>query len=59
MVRAEGSALTGDPAVNEAYDGLGATYDFHWQVFECNSIDDNGLPLRGYVHFGERYTNAF
>jgi Zn-dependent metalloprotease len=59
VVRAEGSGPTGDAAVNEAYDGLGATYDFFWDVFERNSIDDNGMALNGYVHFTDDYNNAF
>ncbi|GEO07397.1 zinc metalloprotease [Adhaeribacter aerolatus] len=59
VVRAEGSPASGDPAVDEAYDGLGATYDFFWQVFNRNSIDDEGMPLNGTVHFGQDYANAF
>ncbi len=59
LVRAEGGEPTGDPAVDEAYDGLGATYDFYWQLFKRNSIDDEGLPLIGTVHFGDKYSNAF
>jgi Zn-dependent metalloprotease len=59
VVRAEGSAPVQDVAVNEAYDGLGATFDFYWQVYERNSIDDEGLPLNATVHFGQKYDNAF
>lgn len=59
VVRAEGSPATGEPAVDEAYDGLGATYNFFWDVFKRNSIDDEGMPLFGTVHFGENYANAF
>lgn len=59
VVRVEGGQASQDPAVNEAYDGLGATFDFYWQVFERNSIDDEGLPLDGVVHFGDGYDNAF
>ena len=29
-VRLEGQAASGDPAVDEAYDALGASYDFFW-----------------------------
>jgi Zn-dependent metalloprotease len=50
---------TGDPAVNEAYEGLGATYDFFWQTFERHSIDDEGRPLLATVHYGQDYNNAF
>lgn len=59
VARAEGQGPTGDAAVDEAYDGLGATYDFFWEVYRRDSIDDNGLPLDGHVHFGVDYTNAF
>ena len=58
-VRAEGQGPTGDIAVNEAYDGLGATFDFFAEIFERNSIDDSGMPLKATVHFGQDYNNAF
>lgn len=57
--RTEGAPPTGDPAVDEAYDGFGATFDFYWEVFQRNSIDDEGLTLEGTVHFGREYDNAF
>ena len=59
IVRTEGSAPSKDVAVNEAYDGLGATFDFYWDIYERNSIDDSGLPLNATVHFGRKYDNAF
>ncbi len=59
LARSEGQGPTGDDAVDEAYEGLGATYDFYWEVFTRNSIDDEGLPLRGTVHFGQAFDNAF
>ncbi len=57
--RREGDGPTGDVAVDEAYDGLGATYDFYGEVFSRDSIDDEGLPLNAYVHYGDDYDNAF
>ncbi len=51
IVRAEGAPATGDLAIDEAYDGLGATFDFFWEVYQRNSIDDQGLPLDATVHF--------
>jgi len=48
-----------DAAVTEAFDGLGATYDFYADVFNRNSIDDEGLPLDATVHYGDKYDNAF
>jgi len=58
-VRTEGSEPGPDVAVNEAYDGLGATFDFFWESYQRNSIDDEGLPLNATVHFGQEYNNAF
>ena len=57
--RREGQPATGDPAVDEAYDALGETYDFFWQVHRRDSIDDLGMPLIGTVHYGQGYENAF
>lgn len=59
VARTEGSQASGDPAVDEAYDGLGATFDFFAGVFDRNSIDDEGMPLNATVHFGRDYANAF
>src|SRR5262245_18366346 len=58
-VRGENDPPVGDPAVNEAFDGLGSTYDFYKQVFSRNSIDGNGLRLDAVVHYGEGFNNAF
>lgn len=59
LVREEGQAATDDPAVDEAYRWLGATYRFYWEVFERHSIDRQGMPLLGTVHYGQDYENAF
>jgi Zn-dependent metalloprotease len=59
LVRAEGAPATKDPAVNEAYDGFGATFDFFYKLFGWDSIDGRGLPLNGLVHYGSQYDNAF
>jgi Zn-dependent metalloprotease len=59
VVRGEGADAVRDISVNEAYDGLGATFDFYAQAYERNSIDDEGLHLDATVHYGSRYDNAF
>jgi len=59
IVRVEGSPPTKDQAVNEAFDGLGATFDLFWDVYDRNSIDDEGMSLNATVHFGDDYNNAF
>jgi len=59
LVRGEGDPPGSDVAVNEAYDGAGATYDLYSEIFERNSIDDKGLRLDSTVHYGVKYDNAF
>lgn len=58
-VRGEGDPDSGDAAVDEAYGGLGDTYAFYWDRFKRDSIDDRGMPLHGWVHYGSDYDNAF
>jgi len=58
-VRDEGGPATQDVSVNEAYDGLGATFNFYLNAYERNSIDNAGLPLDASVHYGNKYDNAF
>jgi Zn-dependent metalloprotease len=58
-VRDEDDGPTGDAAADEAFDALGATWEFWQQEFGRDSVDDENMPLRGVVHFGEDYPNAF
>jgi Zn-dependent metalloprotease len=58
LVRDEGDPESSDPAVNEAYDGLGATYDLYFEVFGRNSLDDHGMRLIASVHYGQQFDNA-
>lgn len=58
-VRAEGEEPTSDASVNRAYAGLGATFELLLSAYGRRSIDGNGLPLIGSVHYDEKYNNAF
>lgn len=58
-VRTEGQAAVEDVAVNEAYDGLGHTWDLFFQAYGRDSLDGAGMPLLATVHYGEAYANAF
>jgi Zn-dependent metalloprotease len=58
-VRAEGQGPTGDAAVDEAYDGLGATFDLYWDTCRRNSVDGAGMELDATVHYGTDYDNAY
>lgn len=59
VLRSEGQPPVADQAADQAYDGLGDTYSFYWDVFRRDSIDDAGLHLLGEVHYGQAYDNAF
>ncbi|MBZ6388564.1 MULTISPECIES: M4 family metallopeptidase [Pantoea] len=59
LLRTEGQSDTGDIAAREAWDYLGVTYDFFWQAYQRNSLDNQGLKLLGTVHYGKAYQNAF
>ncbi|HEX6086097.1 MAG TPA: M4 family metallopeptidase [Thermoanaerobaculia bacterium] len=56
--RTEGERPVRDAVVNEAYEGVGQTYDFFRRVFGRSSVDDHGMGIRSSVHFGERFSNA-
>ncbi|WP_374971154.1 protealysin inhibitor emfourin [Terrabacter sp. BE26] len=58
-VRDEGQAATGDPAADEAYDGLGTTWQLWWTAYSRDSLDGKGMPLPATVHYGHDYDNAF
>ena len=59
LVRSEGGPKSKDPAVNEAYDNAGSTYDFYKKILARNSLDDGGMTLVSSVHVGRGYNNAF
>lgn len=59
VVRKEDEPAVGDPAADEAYDGLGHTHSLYADAFGRNSIDGAGLALDATVHFGNLYDNAF
>ncbi|MDU0313707.1 protealysin inhibitor emfourin [Phycicoccus sp. M110.8] len=58
-VRGEGEPASGDAAADEAYDGLGATWQLYREQYGRDSLDDKGLPLLASVHYGTDYDNAF
>ncbi len=59
IARTEGAPPTQDPAVEEAYIGLGVTDHLFWEAYDRDSIDDNGMLMEATVHFGLGYTDAF
>lgn len=58
-VRGEDDPPSADVAVDQAFDGLGDTFDLLWDAFERVSIDGVGGTLAATVHYGDRYDNAF
>ncbi|MFF9607012.1 M4 family metallopeptidase [Streptomyces sp. NPDC014684] len=59
LARPEDGPEVADASVNRAFDALGLTRDFYKEVFQRNSVDDKGMRLDGYVHFGFQVNNAF
>ena len=59
VARREGDPVTGDVAVDEAYDYMGVTYRFFHEVFQRNSVDGKGMPLNAVVHYGKGFNNGF
>lgn len=59
LVRGEGQGPSGDDSVDEAYDGLGSTWEVLARVYARDSLDGAGLPLVASVHYARNYDNAF
>jgi bacillolysin len=48
-----------DAAAVDAHYFAGVTYDYYANVFNRNSYDDAGAPLKATVHYSRDYNNAF
>jgi Zn-dependent metalloprotease len=59
VARREGDPPVVDPAINQAYDNAGTTYDFFEKVFNRRSIDGKNMRLLSSVHYSKHYDNAF
>ncbi|WP_417509703.1 M4 family metallopeptidase [Microbacterium sp.] len=59
VVRTEDEGPVADVSVNEAFDGLGATFEMLLGAFQRNSLDGAGAPLDATVHYSTDYDNAF
>jgi Zn-dependent metalloprotease len=59
LARGENDPPTGDPAVDEAHDGAGATWELYQEIYGRDSIDGQGMRLESTVHFDRGYDNAF
>lgn len=59
LVLNEGQVPVNDLAVNQAYNYAGNTYDFYFNLFKRNSLDDNGMRMISTVHYARGYDNAF
>ena len=46
-------------AATDAHWGAEKTYDFYFQKFNRNSIDNAGYKLLSYLHYNTNYNNAF
>jgi Zn-dependent metalloprotease len=57
LICSEGDSAVADESANEAYDYSGYTYNFYMDIFNRNSLDDNGMSLISSVHVTERGVN--
>lgn len=48
-----------DAYAGDAHWGSEMTYDYFFQNFNRNSINNNGFALRSYIHYGTNFGNAF
>ena len=58
-VRGAGQPVSGDEAVDEAYDGLSASLALLGEVFGRASYDGDGAHVIATVHYEKNYDNAF
>jgi Zn-dependent metalloprotease len=58
IIRTEAGPASADETAEAAFERLGATWDFYFQVFARNSIDKAGMPIEGVVHYRRGYDNA-
>jgi hypothetical protein len=59
VVRSDGDPVSGDLAVDEAFDSSAQVWDLFAEVFDRPSVDGKGSPLSVTVHYGQNYDNAF
>ena len=58
-VRSDDDPVSGDAAVDEAFESSGQVWDLFAEVFDRRSVDGEGTTLSITVHYGQRYDNAF
>lgn len=59
LVRTEGGETSGNPAVDDAHDFAGLTWDYYWTEYGRDSYDDAGATITSTANFGTDYDNAF
>lgn len=57
--RFEGDAPAPEQILNDCYDFLGIIREYFRVVHGRNSIDANGMALKGVAHYGRDYNNAY
>lgn len=49
----------GDPTANEVHWATQKTYEYFLNTHNRNSLNDDGMALLSWIHYGESYNNAF
>lgn len=59
IARQAGDPVSGDSAVDEAWDYSALVWDLFADEFGRRSVDGNATPITVTVHYGQHYDNAF
>lgn len=61
LLRADGQNAVSpgyDESADQCYQGFASTYNFYKEVLGRTSVDDLGMTLVGFIHYGQMYNNA-
>lgn len=50
---------TDDDAVDAAHNYAIATYDFYFNEYDRDGIDNNGMIIKSYIHYNKSYSGAY
>lgn len=51
--------FSSDTVAETAYKNVGLTYDYYYNNYGRDSIDNNGMTIVSTVHYGKNYNNSF
>lgn len=58
LLISEGERSTRDPIAQAAHDGAGKVYDYYFETFKRDGVDDQGSTMASTVHYGSDIEDA-